>query len=375
LQKTFQFVISAAAVLVFLTACSPSPEPSVDVLGSLVPPTNPVTPRAAAGTATALPSETPTPDPTQVPFTTIAFTGVIVPARCVQAAVDEAGSADYIYEDVREILVGADITVGTFNAVMSDAIEPMGCVASWELVGSANNADALQAAGFDVMSVATNHIKDCGRYGCGDSAFFDTLYNLERVGIMPVGAGENLDAALQPVVVEVNGIRFGFVSLGEVNPKVFSDFETPGIADLTYFHLQEAIELAKAVSDVVIVLPHSGPEDEIEVTPQQKFWARNSVDMGADLVVENHAHVVQGYQAIGDVMVFYGLGNFVFDQVWSRDHQQGVILLVTFQETTVVRFEFVPTVVLQDGTVLLADPQEAQQIIDRIEESSAILGE
>jgi poly-gamma-glutamate synthesis protein (capsule biosynthesis protein) len=190
-----------------------------------------------------------------------------------------------------------------------------------------------------------------------------------------VGAGENLDAAMQPVVVEVNGIRFGFVSLGEINEAVFADFETPGIANLTYFHLQAAIELARAVSDVVIVLPHTGPEDEFEVTPQQTYWARNSVDLGADLVVENHAHVVQGYQAINDVMVFYGLGNFVFDQVWSRDHQQGVILLVTFQETTVIGFEFIPTVVLQDGTVLLADPTEAQEIVERIEASRDLLND
>jgi poly-gamma-glutamate synthesis protein (capsule biosynthesis protein) len=293
----------------------------------------------------------------------------------VQAAIDEAGSADYLYEGVREILLGADITVGTYNATMSDAVEHIGCQTSWELVGGPENADALQAAGFDVMSVATNHIKDCGRYYCGDQAFFDTLENLRRVGILPVGAGENLDAALQPVVVEANGVRFGFVSLGEVNERVFADFETPGIANLTYFHLQEAIELARAVSDVVIVLPHSGPEDDMQVTPQQKYWARNSVALGADLVVENHAHVVQGYQAIEDVMVFYGLGNFVFDQVWARDHQQGVILIVTFQEDTLVGFELIPTVVLQDGTVLRADPQEALEILERIEEASALLGE
>ena len=94
---------------------------------------------------------------------------------------------------------------------------------------------------------------------------------------------------------------------------------------------------------------------------------------GADLVVVNHAHVVQGYQAIEEVLVFYGLGNFVFDQIFSRDHQQGVILLVTFQETTVVGFEFIPTVVLQNGTVLLADEDDAAVIFDQIEASSALL--
>jgi poly-gamma-glutamate synthesis protein (capsule biosynthesis protein) len=332
-----------------------------------------VTPKDPTSTNTIAPTKTPEPSPTPVPFTTIAFTGVIVPARCVQAGIDEAGSADYLYEDVREVLTGADITVGVYNASMSDQIEHIGCQASWELVGGSENADALQAAGFDVMSVATNHIKDCGRYTCGDVAFFDTLANFRRVDIFPVGAGANLDEALKPVVVEANGIRFGFVSLGDVNQRVFADFETPGIANLTFNHLKEAIELAKEASDVVIVLPHSGPEDSFEVTPQQKYWARNAVAFGSDLVVENHAHVVQGYQAIGGVMVFFGLGNFVFDQIWARDHQQGVILLVTFQETTMVGFDFIPTVVLQDGTVLLADEIESMEIIERIELSSSLL--
>ena len=74
----------------------------------------------------------------------------------------------------------------------------------------------LPRAGFDVMSVATNHIKDCGlnKSWCNE-AFFDTLENLQRVGILTVGAGKNLEEALQPVVVTINGVRFGFVSLGD----------------------------------------------------------------------------------------------------------------------------------------------------------------
>jgi poly-gamma-glutamate synthesis protein (capsule biosynthesis protein) len=378
LQKTFQKLLLILVVLLIATGCGNQNSPSLgedDLLASLIPPTMVVTPKESTPTSAIAPTKTPEPSATPVPFTTIVFTGVIVPARCVHAGIDEIDSADYLYEDVRKILTGADITVGVYNASMSDNVEHIGCQRSWELTGGSENAEALQAAGFDVMSVATNHIKDCGRYNCGDQAFFDTLTNLRRVDILPVGAGANLDEALKPVVVEANGIRFGFVSLGEVNERVFADFETPGIANLTFYHLKEAVELAKEVSDVVIVLPHSGPEDSYEVIPQQKYWARNAVAFGADLVVENHAHVVQGYQAIGDVMVFYGLGNFVFDQVWSRDHQQGVILQVTFQETTMVGFDFIPTVVLQDGTVLLADETESLEIIERIELSSSLLGD
>ncbi len=341
---------------------------------SAIQPLSPTAPESF--TQTTPPSQTPLSTntiiatETLIPRTVIAFTGVIVPARCVQAEVDRQGNADYIYHEVRDILTGADITVGVFNATISDQVEYIGCQRSWELVGSPNNADALNNAGFDVMSVATNHIKDCGKQSCGNTAFFDTLMHFKRVGISPVGAGKNLSEALKPVVIEVHGIRFGFVSLGEVNERVFADAAKPGIAVLTTTNLMNAIERTKNLSDVVIVLPHSGPEDYPQVTPQQKYWARHAVAAGANLVVINHAHIVQGYQEIDSVPVFYSLGNFVFDQIWARDHQQGMILLVEFEGEQIVNFEFIPTLVDQDGTVHMAEGEEREEILKRVEKLS-----
>ncbi len=380
-QKPFQLLIILSSIYWLLVGCAPQSDPNFIATSTSAPeiePTlsivtqtlNPEPTEAQSPTLTLIPTVTLIPTETQPPQTVIAFTGVIVPARCVQAEIDERGNADYLYDDVRDILTSADITVGVYNATMTDQVNYVGCENSWELVGSPNNADALSRAGFDVMSVATNHIKDCGKQSCGDVAFFDTLHHLERVGIQTVGAGENLMEAKQPIVVEVNGIRFGFVSLGDVNQRVFSDAVTPGIAVLTKGNLISAIEAAQKISDVVIVLPHSGPEDFPEVTPQQRYWARHSVEAGANLVVITHAHILQGYQILEDVPVFYSLGNFVFDQIWSRDHQQGAILLVTFAGEEIIQFEFIPTVVDQDGTVHLAVGEEEQEIRQRIESLS-----
>ena len=97
--------------------------------------------------------------PVQKPITRLLFTGVIVPARCVQAHLDEIGNPDYPYEEVQHILKGADISVGSFNATMSDQVEHTGCVWTYQLVGSPENADTLARTGFDLMSVATNHVK------------------------------------------------------------------------------------------------------------------------------------------------------------------------------------------------------------------------
>jgi len=291
----------------------------------------------------------------------------------VQAAIDASGNPDYPYEAVRDIISQADLAIGTLNATISDIPVHTGCIRTYLLVGSSENADALQRAGFDVMSVATNHIKNCGLPTCGDQAFFDTLANLRRVGILPVGAGNNHAEAMQPVVVEVNGVRFGIVSLGHIEPMAFAGEDTPGIAVLNEENIYAAVAAAREVSDVVIFMPHWGPEDAATPTWIQRNLAKVIVEAGADLVVGNHTHVVQGYQELGGVPVFYGLGNFVFDQTWARDHSQGVILKVMYQGTKYLGFELIPTHVDQSGHVTIADPDEAQEILDRIEQVNRVL--
>jgi len=83
---------------------------------------------------------------------------------------------------------------------MSDRVVQTGCARTFQLVGRANNASAARRAGFDLMSVATNHIKDCGKMKSWcDFALLDTLDNLRQAGIQTVGAGEDLAEALQPV--------------------------------------------------------------------------------------------------------------------------------------------------------------------------------
>jgi len=321
---------------------------------------------SATSTLTAIPLST----ATLAPVSTLLFTGVIVPARCVQAAIDERGNADYLYDEVRALIQKADLAIGTLNAALSDYPPPTGCVSTYVLVGSPENADALAGAGFDVMSVATNHIKNCGLANCGDRAFFDTLANLRRVGILPVGAGADHAEAMQPVVVTVNGVRFGFVSLGQIEPLAFAGENSPGIAVLNEDNLKSAIAMARQVSDIVVAMPHWGPEDVPWPTYPQRALARQLLAAGADLVVGNHTHVVQAVQEISGVPVFYGLGNFVFDQ-WPRDHQQGVILVVRYQGKRYLGYELIPTHVDQDGTVHLAEAEEAAEILARIEQAGA----
>lgn len=333
----------------------------------------PVSTTSPTPTATIMPTVTATLTP--VPEITLLFTGVIVPARCVQSAIDQHADANYIYDEVREVILSADLAVGTLNTSLSDLSTHTGCIETYVLVSDSRSAVAAAGAGFDVMSVATNHIKNCSGASCADNynrAFFDTLDNLRTNNILPVGAGNNLADALQPVVVEVKGVRFGFVSLGMVEPNAFAGADSPGIAELTDDNLQSAIAAARQVSDVVIAMPHWGPEDTSQPNSYQLHFAQVAVEAGADVVVGNHTHVVQAIQQINSIDVFYGLGNFVFDQTWdpTMAHQQGVILLLHFTGTHYNGYELIPTHVDGDGTVHIADDSEAAIILQRIQQAS-----
>ena len=329
------------------------------------------------------PSETsaPTPPPATptASVTTLLFTGAIVPGRCVQAAVDARGNADFLYNDVRDLLTEADLTIGILNASLSDYPPKTGCIKTFVLVGSSNNADAMANAGFDVMNVATNHIKNCGLSACGDIAFFDTLDNLNRVGIQPVGAGLNFAEAIQPVVKTINGVRFGFVAMGEIEPRSFAGEDTPGIAPLPEnfsaadINLIAALDAARQVADVVIFMPHWGSDYSNTPNYRQLHFAQVAAEAGADLIIGGHPHVIQGMEEINGIPVFYSPGSFVFDQDWSKETQQGLVIRVTFNGSQLQTWEVIPVHIDPDGHVQEAESPEAEEILNRFNQLSAAL--
>jgi poly-gamma-glutamate synthesis protein (capsule biosynthesis protein) len=293
----------------------------------------------------------------------------------VQAAIDETGNPDHPYEEIAPVIQAADFAVGVLNATMSDQVIHTGCVRTYQLVGSPQNADAAARAGFDMMSVATNHIKDCGMMkGWCDETFFDTLFHLKRVGILTVGAGANEDEALQPVVVTLNGVRFGFVALGDskLTETVFATATNPGIAYLIEENIRRAAQAARQVSDVVIFMPHWGSEDMLLPNWIQRGQARIIASTGVDLVIGTHPHVVQPMQWIDGIPVFYSLGNFIFDQELNIN-QQGIIVVVRFQGAQFLDYEILPTLVEHDGRVRLADEANTAEILERFEQGSAQL--
>jgi len=342
---------------------------------------------ASASTATPAPSATPaaslTPapvasaSPSVAPEIDLLFTGDINPARCVYAKTQAANDPALPFRPLASVLRAADITIGSLDASISDYNAPTPCIpGSKNLLAPASAAQGLAFAGFDVMTVATNHIKDCGLVrGCVNNSMFDTLANLRAQGIQPTGAGVNLAQATTPAIVTVHGVRFAFLGVSAVNDPTWAGANAPGTVPFQTAVFVDAIQRARAAADVVIVLPHWGREYTGDISYLQRQGAAAMVAAGATLVIGNHPHHVQGVETFPNgAVAAYSLGNFVFDQAFSDGTVytlQGLMLRAKFQGSQLKGVDLIPIHIYDDFQPKLAEAAEAADILKVVAGSMA----
>jgi poly-gamma-glutamate capsule biosynthesis protein CapA/YwtB (metallophosphatase superfamily) len=302
----------------------------------------------------------------------VVLTGDIIPARCVYARHKARDDYTSAFSATADYLRSADIAVGSLDASLSSAGEPYGCEETFNLLAPPRSVEGLTFAGFDVLSVATNHIMDCGRSECGNKAFLETLDVLEKAGIRAVGGGRNESEVHSPAVIDVRGLRFAFLAYDDIASSYqAAGAETPGTAGLSASKLERDIAAAKQNADVVIVVMQWGAEYDARPTARQREFAGLAVQAGASLVAGSHAHVVQGVEWIGDAFVAYGLGNFVFDQDWATETQQGAVLEATFVGDRLAGVRLLPVRIVDMHRPTWASEQEARSILDRMRRASA----
>ncbi len=196
---------------------------------------------------------------------------------------------------------------------------------------------ALDAAGFDIVSVANNHVWDYGMTG-----FLDTLRALDKAGIPFVGGGKTLEEAEGLRVLKAGGLRVGFLGFTSTHPRqAWAGPRKPGVAYSDLGRLPSIVSAAKKRCDVLIVSFHGGTELAEEPNAIQRAVARAAAEAGADLFLGHHPHVLQAVDLIAGRPVLYSLGNFLFVSPTPRTRWT-VIARAAISERGVERVDFVP---------------------------------
>ncbi len=206
--------------------------------------------------------------------------------------------------------------------------------------------ESLKRGKFNVVSLANNHIKDCGERGV-----LDSIRYLAGAGIVPVGAGANAREARLPAVVEQNGLKIAYLSYDLVKPKsVWAGENTPGAAHASAKEVAEDVAAARKTADVVVVNFHWGIEyryDWVAAPPDRERVkiAHAAVDAGAQIVVGEHSHTVERIETYKNALIAYGLGNFMFAALTHEGHPESMILKVQVGSDGVVSHEVVPVLI------------------------------
>lgn len=274
---------------------------------------------------------------------------------------------------VADLVSGADVTLDDFECpVVDDWRVNDGVVFTIDPRVLAHLRDDY---GVDVVTLAANHLFDAGTAG-----FLETLDKFDAAGIARTGAGADLDEALKPAVVDVNGLRFGFVGFNEIPGSIAAGAGQPGVAWLVDENVREAVSRARDQSDVVLCAPQwwGGAEYHAQWLPTIRSQQETFFDAGCDHILGHGTHwsgpidftEVAG-RGIGFTIMSHG--NFLFGQEWSQQTQEGVIAELAFRGTELAQARLHPYVMLEQAQTNLTDPAtDGMWVLNRIYEASGL---
>lgn len=240
------------------------------------------------------------------------------------------------FRNLRGLLSSANLVVGNCEGVYTDRPAPSPSHKHM-MVAPPANGEFLGSVPFHAMTLANNHMMDAGYVGLADTAGL-----LQRTGIATFGAGDTMDQALRPHIVELAGRRVAFLAYCSVMPVGYEarpnrpgvaalrvrtfyadpdpNFWEPGIAptiitsplreDLE--RIRQAIVDARQLADIVIVMPHWGYSSRLEILQDYELeLAHDAVDHGASAVLCAHHHSLRGVELYRDRPIYFGLGTLV----------------------------------------------------------------
>lgn len=255
--------------------------------------------------------------------------GDFVPQFRVADLLQSKKYSDVFPEDLVSVVKSADFSFLNFECpIVAPSYKPILKCGS-NLKSDETMIEAVKYLGFKGVTLANNHICDYGKEG-----IFDTMSFCTTAGIEVVGCGKDIRDAGRPLYVNVGDEVLAVINCCEKEFSIAS-VSMPGANHLDPIKQYYAIQQAKAKADYVLVIVHGGHEYCKMPSVRMQDTYRFFIDAGADLVVNHHQHCYSGYEKYNEKYIFYGLGNFCFDDptlIDSPAWTEGYMLEIDFSQ-------------------------------------------
>ena len=299
---------------------------------------------------------------------TFAQTGVTALSRGMNKKLREVGGdATYFAEYIKSYLSSFDLTHTSNESSFTDY------AADRNICSAPSFIDTLTAIGLDIVELTGNHNQDCG-----DEAANSTIDIYNEKGIKIVGGGKTATEAAVPLEIDAEGNNITMLAYNLSTGGATLD-NTPGANQYYEETAVAQINEAKARGDFVLVdiqyYECSAYASEYEdpacdyadsSAGDQVGFFRHLIDLGADMVVGTSAHQPQTYELYGDGVIYYGLGNLFFDQIWWPGTTRSLILANYFHDGKLLQTKVVPTVYGSDMQTKLMDEETTRWFLNRL---------
>lgn len=275
-----------------------------------------------------------------------------------------SGVPEYLMsKEILKLIQKSDAVIGNLECAITDSPTPIDKTGP-TLYSSSKSIETLSNAGFSALSLANNHIRDCG-----SKAVDNTISVCNKYGIQTFGAGNTLLKAKEPLIISIKGLKIAFLSFAEWEFNAVSK-ESSGasifdpISDINY------IQRVKKDVDYLIILNHGGIEYHPYPSPLLQKRCRNMADAGADVILCQHSHCIGTYEVYKKSTILYGQGNSIFGYrnnnfVWNNG------LLVTISIKDSCKVNFIPCQTSNDHILYLSKEDEAKEILHKFHNDSA----
>ena len=160
----------------------------------------------------------------------------------------------------------------------------------------------------NIFALANNHMMDAGTGG-----LIETIRLANDNNIVWFGAGNDLDEASRPLIIEIDNIKVGLLGISQAVGQIAGDKSAGIFGDYLEELLQKTITELKKTCDWIVLVYHGGEEFTFIPMPNRRKRLLKYLDFGVDIIVAHHSHTVQAYESFDGKRIFYSLGNFVFD--------------------------------------------------------------
>ncbi|MCX8029567.1 MAG: CapA family protein [Brevinematales bacterium] len=256
----------------------------------------------------------------------LAFGGDLMLDRGVKRSVYRNFGGDYLglVRNITNYMLGFDAFVVNLEGPISHRGKQIPKKYSFRF--ETNVVSMLKSSGISIVNLANNHI-----YDWGYEAFTDTINILSSNGIGFFGIAD-LSNSIGYIFVKSNYsnvLRIGFLGFSEFLKELKPTRKRPlGLSVIDEKSLVKTIPLFKSNVDFLVVSVHWGEEYKKTNNRFQEKLAKKFIDLGADIVIGHHPHVIQNYEIYKGKYMFYSLGNFIFDQRFSSDTMEAGVVEV-----------------------------------------------